>query len=133
MPETRTIVANYYDRFNAGDFDGMLALLTDDVVHDINQGGRETGKAAFAAFMARMQVAYRETLRDVVIMVAADGARAAAEFVVHGTYLRADEGMPPARGQAYVLPAGAFLELRDGKIARVTMYYNLAQWLRQVA
>ena len=133
MPETVAIVATYYERFNAGDFDGMLALLTDDVVHDINQGGREVGKAAFAAFMARMQVAYRETLRDVTIMVAADGTRAAAEFVVHGTYLQADEGMPPARGQAYVLPAGAFLTLRDGKIARVSMYYNLAQWLRQVA
>jgi hypothetical protein len=34
--------------------DTFLSLLTDDVVHDINQGARETGKVAFAAFMERM-------------------------------------------------------------------------------
>ena len=49
-----------------------------------------------------------------------------------GTYLAADEGLPPAQGQTYRLPAGAFFELRDGKVARVTNYYNLQDWLRQV-
>jgi steroid delta-isomerase-like uncharacterized protein len=38
-----------------------------------------------------------------------------------------------ARGQRYVLPAGAFFDIRDGRIARVTNYYNLQDWLRQVA
>lgn len=122
----------YYDAFNRGDAPGMLALLTDDVAHDINQGERETGRDAFARFMERMNTAYREQLADIVVMAAPDGARAAAEFVVHGTYLRADEGLPPAHGQTYVLPAGAFFELRGGRIARVTNYYNLADWLRQV-
>jgi steroid delta-isomerase-like uncharacterized protein len=122
----------YYDAFNRGDAPGMLALLTDDVAHDINQGERETGRDAFARFMERMNTAYREQLADIVVMAAPDGARAAAEFVVHGTYLQADEGLPPAHGQTYVLPAGAFFELHGGKIARVTNYYNLADWLRQV-
>jgi steroid delta-isomerase-like uncharacterized protein len=58
--------------------------------------------------------------------------RAAAEFVVHGRYLATDEGLPEAKGQTYVLPAGAFLEVREGRIARVTTYYNLQDWLRQV-
>lgn len=110
----------------------MLAQVTDDVAHDINQGGREVGKAAFAAFLARMEASYKEELRDIHIMVSPDGTRAAAEFVVHGTYLKADANMPAAHGQAYVLPAGAFLQLRDGRISRVTMYYNLADWLAQV-
>jgi hypothetical protein len=51
---------------------------------------------------------YREELRDIVIMVGADGARAAAEFQVHGEYLAQDAELPPARGQRYALPAGAF-------------------------
>jgi steroid delta-isomerase-like uncharacterized protein len=110
----------------------MLTLLTDDVVHDLNQGARETGRDAFAAFLARMDRSYREQLRDIVVMASPDGARAAAEYVVHGEYLFADEGLPPAHGQRYVLPGGAFFDLRDGKIARVTNFYNLQDWIRQV-
>jgi steroid delta-isomerase-like uncharacterized protein len=75
---------------------------------------------------------YREELRDIVVMASPDGARAAAEFQVHGAYLAQDSGLPPARGQRYALPAGAFFALRDGRISRVTMYYNLQEWLRQV-
>jgi steroid delta-isomerase-like uncharacterized protein len=52
------LVQSYYAAFNAGDFEGMLALLTDDVVHDINQGERESGIQAFSAFMARMNGSY---------------------------------------------------------------------------
>ncbi len=127
-----TLVLDYYAAFNRGDWNAMLALLTDDVAHDLNQGARETGRDAFAAFLARMDRSYREQLRDIVVMACPDGARAAAEYVVHGTYLVADEGLPPARGQKYALPGGAFFELRDGRIARVTNYYNLQDWIAQV-
>ena len=65
-------------------------------------------------------------------MTSPDGSRAAAEFVVHGEYLADDEGLPPARGQTYVLPAGAFFELKDGKVARISNYYNLNDWIAQV-
>ncbi len=109
------------------------SLLTDDVVHDINQGGRETGREAFRAFMARMNRNYREQIVDIVVMTSTDGRRAAAEFTVLGEYLATDDGLPPARGQRYRLPAGAFFEVRDGKVARVTNYYNLNDWVAQVS
>jgi hypothetical protein len=32
-----------------------------------------------------------------------------------------------------VLPAGAFFDLRDGLISRVTTFYNLNDWIRQVS
>lgn len=132
MTTTQDIISAYLAAFNCGDWPGMLALLTDDVVHDINQGGAEHGKPAFAGFLDRMARCYREELRDIVIMVGADGARAAAEFQVHGEYLAQDSGLPPACGRRYALPAGAFFALKDGRIRRVTMYYNLQEWLRQV-
>jgi len=132
MKTAQDIIAAYLAAFNRGDWPGMLALLTDDVVHDINQGGAEHGKPAFAAFLDRMARCYREELRAIVIMVGADGARAAAEFQVLGEYLAQDAGLPPAKGQRYSLPAGAFYALRDGKITRVTVFYNLQEWLRQV-
>lgn len=133
MNETITLIEKYYAAFNAGDMDTFLGLLTDDVVHDINQGARETGKAAFRAFMQCMNGAYQERLTDIVVMASADGARAAAEFVVLGEYLRGEPGLPPAHGQKYRLPAGAFFEVRGGKVARVTNYYNLQDWIAQVA
>ncbi|MCY0967434.1 ketosteroid isomerase-related protein [Parathalassolituus penaei] len=126
------LVRAYYDAFNRQDMPAFLALLTDDVVHDINQGARETGKDVFAAFMARMNAHYREQLVDMVIMASADGQRAAAEFVVLGEYLSTDDGLPEACGQTYRLPAGAFFELCDGKVARVSNYYNLNDWIAQV-
>ncbi|MFF7710432.1 ketosteroid isomerase-related protein [Pseudomonas sp. NPDC007930] len=127
---TTEVIAAYYKAFNEGDMDAFLALLSDDVVHDINQGQRQQGKAAFTTFMQHMNRCYRERLTDIVIM--ANGERAAAEFVVHGQYLNSDEGLPPASGQTYVLPAGAFFLVKAGKVARITNYYNLGDWVEQV-
>jgi steroid delta-isomerase-like uncharacterized protein len=127
------LIHAYLDAFNRGDRAAMLALLTDDVAHDVNQGGREVGRDVFAAFMARMDRCYRERLADIVVMTDATGTRAAAEFTVQGEYLATDEGLPEARGQRYVLPAGAFYAVREGRIARVTMHYNLADWVAQVS
>ncbi|NUS61261.1 MAG: SnoaL-like domain-containing protein [Lysobacter sp.] len=129
---TTDLIRAYYDAFNRGDRDAMLALLTDDVVHDLNQGAREVGRDTFRAFMARMDRSYSEQLRDIVVMANDDGARASAEYVVHGTYKADDEGLPKATGQTYVLPGGAFFDIRDGRIARVTNYYNLGDWIAQV-
>jgi len=126
------VLKAYYAAFNAGDMPAFLDLLTDDVVHDINQGERQVGKATFAEFMTKMNRCYRERLADIVIMTSADGRRAAAEFVVHGEYLADDEGLPPANGQTYVLPAGAFFEIENGKVARISNYYNLNDWVAQV-
>ena len=126
------IVELYYAAFNAGDSEAMLACLAEDVVHDINQGSSQHGKQAFRAFLAHMDRCYRERLADIRIMASEDGSRAAAEFVVHGTYLSSDEGLPEAKGQTYILPAGTFFALEGGAIMRVTVYYNLAEWTAQV-
>lgn len=126
------VIRAYYEAFNRQDMTAFLDLLTDDVVHDINQGDRQSGKDAFRTFMDHMNRCYRERLTDMVVMGNAEGTRGAAEFVVHGEYLATDSGLPEASGQTYTLPAGAFFEIRDGKIARVSNYYNLNDWIAQV-
>ena len=130
--DTKSLIAAYYDAFNAGRTDDMLALLHDEIEHHVNEGGIRRGKALFADFNAHMSESYKETLTDRVIFANEAGDRAAAEFVVNGTYLKTDEGLPEAKGQTYRLPAGTFFTIRDGKIARVTTYYNLFDWMRQV-
>ena len=126
------VIERYFAAFNAGDTAGMLDCVTEDLAHHVNQGEVRRGKDAFDAFNAHMTECYREDLRDIVVFLNDAGTRAAAEFIVHGTYLKTDEGLPEATGQTYTLPAGSFFDIRDGKIARVTTYYNLQDWLRQV-
>jgi steroid delta-isomerase-like uncharacterized protein len=130
---TKAVIEAYYDAFTRGDVEGMLALLDPDVEHHVNEGGIRRGKILFAEFCAHMSHCYRERLTDIVVFASEDGTRAAAEFVVNGEYLRTDSGLPEARGQTYVLPAGSFFTLRNGRISRVTTYYNLADWVRQVS
>lgn len=130
--DTIALVRRYIDAFNAGDRDAMLACLSDDVAHDINQGERQIGKDKFRWFLGMMDRHYRERLEDVVVMAGQGGGRAAAEFTVHGTYLSTAEGLPEANGQTYALPAGIFFEVDDGLISRITTYYNLADWTAQV-
>jgi len=130
---TRATIEAYYAAFNAGDAAGMLACVTDDIEHRVNEGAIRHGRARFAEFCSHMGVSYRETLKDMVIFVNEDASRGAAEFVVHGEYLQTDPGLPEAQGQRYILPAGAFFDLKDGKIARVTTFYNLADWIAQVS
>jgi steroid delta-isomerase-like uncharacterized protein len=130
--DTEKLIRAYYDAFNRGDMQTFLSLLDEGVVHEINQGGVETGKAAFTRFMDRMNHHYQEQIRDLAVMVDSTGRRAAAEFRVLGSYKVTDPGLPAARGQSYDLPVGAFFEINDGKVARVTNYYNLRQWTDMV-
>lgn len=130
---TEALIRRYYDAFNAGNIDGMLECVTDDVVHDVNQGERRLGRERFHAFCARMAHHYKERLVGITVLTNPDGSRAAAEFNVEGQYLQSETGLPPAAGQRYALPAGTFFAIRDGKIARVTTYYNLTDWIMQVS
>lgn len=127
------VIADYFEAFNAGETDRMIQCLTDDIAHHVNEGNIRVGKEKFASFCEHMSHCYKENLTDMVIFLSPDGKRAAAEYIVNGTYLETDAGLPEAKGQTYRLPAGSFFDLKDGKIARVTTYYNLADWTAQVS
>lgn len=130
---SESVINSYYAAFNKQDVEGMLACLSDDVVHDVNEGNKEVGKELFKKFMNRMNVHYKENLEEIVVMTSKDQKHAAAEFYVVGKYLKTDPGLPEAHGQTYKIKAGAFLELKDNKISRVTMYYNLKEWVKLVS
>ena len=129
----RATIQAYYDAFNRGDTGAMVACLHDDFTHHVNEGSARLGKQAFAEFCAHMSDTYKELLTDLVVYGSEDGTRGAAEFTVNGTYLKTDPGLPEAHGQTYVLPVRRFFSLKDGRITRVTTYYNLQDWIRQVS
>ena len=126
------LIESYYAAFNSGDREGLLAMLDQNVVHENNEGRADIGIDAFRAFLQRMDLCYRETAEELVVFANDEGTRAAAEFYIRGEYLATDEGLPEATGQQYYLRVGAFFEIADGKITRVTNYYNLRTWLRLV-
>lgn len=130
---TEALLARYYDAFNRGDADAMLALLADDILHEPSQGAARSGKGAFGDFLGHMNRCYSEKVIDPVFMLSIDKTRGAAEFRLDGVYRQNDAGLPPASGQAYSLRVGAFFEFRGEQIARVTNHYNLADWIAQVS
>ena len=73
------VIEAYYRLFNARDYPGMLALVADEVVHEINQGEREVGRDRFAVFLERMDRQYRENLTELVVLSEPSGVRFAAE------------------------------------------------------
>lgn len=130
--DTITLIQHYYSAFNAGRDELLLELLTEDVIHDVNQGAREIGKSAFREFLERTRECYDELITELAYCASQDGSRAAAEYLVIGKYLKADVGLPAAHGQSYRLAGGAFFEIQGDRISRVTNYYNLEDWLQQV-
>lgn len=133
MSTTTNLIQKYYDSFNQGNMAGMFSCLHPDFVHDVNEGKRQGGLVEFTKFMDHMNTCYKEELKDIYIMPHVSGKRASAEFVVHGTYLKTDGKLPEAKNQKYVIPAGTFFEIKDDKILRVTTYYNLNDWIKQVS
>ncbi len=131
--ENIKLVQTYYHLFNTKDFNAFVELLDEQVIHDINQGGQEIGKTAFRFFMDKMNTCYDEHISDLMIMTHPEGSRASAEFIVSGTYLASDEGLPPAKNQTYRLTCGAFFEIKNNKITRITNYYNMQEWLKQIS
>ncbi|WP_181708525.1 ketosteroid isomerase-related protein [Chthonobacter rhizosphaerae] len=129
----RSLIDRYIAAFNEGSIAGMLACVSDDVVLDVNQGGRRVGREKFETYLIHMARCYRERMTDVVLLTAGDGLHAAAEYTVSGTYLETDDNLPPANGQTYSVRAGSFFEVENGRISRMTTYYDLDDWIEQVA
>jgi steroid delta-isomerase-like uncharacterized protein len=127
------IVQQYYHHFNTQNWEGMLSLLSEGIRHEVNQGEPRIGLTLYREFLLHMDECYQEQLTDMVFFSEPSGQRIAVEFTVNGIYKKTDGDLIPAHGQRYVLPAGAFLEVAEGKIARVTTYYNLPLWIKLVS
>ncbi|MEO0730772.1 MAG: ketosteroid isomerase-related protein [Pseudomonadota bacterium] len=133
-PETtRALISQFMKALQNRDIAAALACLSADVIHDVNQGGeRRAGRDRFEAYLARMQHHYDEEISDTVVFVSDDGSRGAVEYNLTGIYKQTEDGMPPASGQSYQLPAAFFFAVEGGVFTRVTAYYNLTDWITQV-
>lgn len=126
------VIKAYYNAFNEQDYEKMLSLLSEDIKHGINEGSIVSGKSAFRKFLARMDHHYQEQVKELQVLQGEDSSRMAAEFKIDGIYKETDEGLPEANGQSYYISVGAFFDVKDGKITRITNYYNLSNWIEIV-
>lgn len=128
----KNLIQRYYEVFNSGNREALLGMLSEDVVHEINEGSEEVGIEAFRKFLVRMDRCYQEQVEELTVFSNDNPNRAAAEFFIRGKYVSTDDGLPKATGQTYHLRVGAFFEITNGKISRITNHYNLAAWLKMV-
>lgn len=130
---TLEITQQYYEYFNQKNWEGMLSLVDIEIKHETNQGEIRIGIEKFTSFLQKMDESYDENLTDMVFFTEPTNQRIAVEFTVNGIYKKSDEDLPPAHNQNYILPAAAFLAVNNGKITRITTYYNLPLWLELVS
>lgn len=126
-------ISRFFTAFNAGDIEGMLEQMTDDVAHHVVDGTIREGKVLFRDYCEHVMRCYQERVLNLVELETPDHARGAAEYLVQGKYVRTDVGMPKATGQHYVLPGGSFFSFRDGKISRLTTYFNMHELRQQLS
>lgn len=129
---SKELIRRYYSKFNEGKFGEMIDLLAENVQHDLNEGETQKGKTAFTAFMKVMDAHYSERAVELEIFAGDHADRFAAEFFIEGTYKKTQAGLPEAKHQPYRLRVGAFFEVQNGQITRVTNHYNLRQWIQMV-
>ncbi|MCO5144018.1 MAG: nuclear transport factor 2 family protein [Oligoflexia bacterium] len=127
------LIRTYYSLFNEKRYDEMAELLDEKIVHFINEGSTEEGCEKFRSFLNTMDVHYDEQIEDLELFIGESADRIAAEFYIVGIYKKTAEGLPQARNQKYKVPVGAFFEIKNKKIFRITNYYNLKEWVEQVS
>lgn len=128
----RDLLQRYFQALGERDSRACLELVSADLRLELNQGAVEQGRAAYAAYLERQLRCYRESIDELIILGEPGGRHAACEYRVEGEYLATDEGLPEACGQRYAVRVGSFFEVRDGLISRISLHFNLPDWLAQV-
>lgn len=131
--QSQTIIENYYDAFNNKDWDRFFSLVDEHVRHDIANGPREVGKAAFKAYMDHRNECYDEQIENIEMEISPEGDEAEVEFDILGTYVKTDGNLPPASGQKYRLSGGAFFTVKGGKVTRLSNFFDPRDWNAQVS
>jgi steroid delta-isomerase-like uncharacterized protein len=134
-PQTATpeLIAAYESALNAHDPEAVAALYTDDatVTEAVQDGSTFNGRDAIEAWIAA-NFAGIPDLTVTTESVVSEGNRIAWAWVYHGSYTGEYSGLPPGQGQQITLPGASFLDLREGKIASETIYFDNRAFLTQV-
>lgn len=132
IEQTKTIARAFFERFDANDVDGALALFSEDATYwlagkpDELPGIGELSKPQIAKVFRRMNALLEDGLRMQVKSIIAEGDVAAVEVVSHGQL---------KNGRHYNNEYHIRIQVRDGLICSVREYYDSLHvhsvWYRQ--
>jgi steroid delta-isomerase-like uncharacterized protein len=130
--DPKALVLGWTDALNRGDADAAAAYVTEDCVFtNIGTGQRLVGRdAAREDFVALIAMYSEMRIEKTTFLSTADG-HYATEWIMTGVHTGDVPGLP-ATGKPFRISGAGFGEIRDGKLARVTEYWNMAEFLIQV-
>jgi steroid delta-isomerase-like uncharacterized protein len=114
------------------DPDQILTLFTDDALwEEVALNVAASGPEAIRAHLEGVFAATPDISYDVTGGFAA-GDRMAAEWIISGTLTGDFPGLPPGTGQPFTVRGVSIFDLRDGRIARYTEYWDAFTFLVQL-
>lgn len=127
----RRLVNELYTAWSLHQPERIDTLFTDDAIYeDVAAGRTQHGKDEIKQLL-RAAFAWAPDFRVAMISLTVGDDRAATEWVSEGIQT-GPIGDLPASGDSFRLRGASILMFRDGKIAKVTDYYDMATFLRQL-
>ncbi len=128
------LARDLHARFSAGDLDGCLAMATDDIeVVVVAMGQTFRGKEEFLQFLQFFRTAFPDiSIRHEKVL--SQGDHVAVEASWNGTnsgpIVTAGATIPPTGKRVTAGRIAEFMRFRDGKLARIVNYQDVASWMR---
>ncbi len=130
------LVREIHARFSRGDLASCGELVTDDievVLHPMGQTFR--GREEFLQFMQLFHTAFPDIAITHTNLVV-EGDQVAVEFIWNGTHtgplMSPGGAIAPTGKRVERSPVAEFMKLRNGKVARIANYQDMASWMRQL-
>jgi steroid delta-isomerase-like uncharacterized protein len=128
--EVEKTARELFEAVGAHDVDGILRVWAEDGVEDIAPVGVFRGKKEIEGF-ARDFLGASSDLEVTVGRVIADDSRAVVEWRFQGTFDGPFQGIEP-NGKPFEMRGNDILEIEDGKVHRLTAYYDAMEFARKI-
>jgi steroid delta-isomerase-like uncharacterized protein len=118
--------------WNSHDVDKIATFYTDDCIkEDVAVGVHVRGKEAMKAVNSGAFAAVPDMKIELRLIISSRDT-AATEWTMSGTYSSSHPGAPLVIGRPFSIRGATIMQLREGRISRVSDYWDSAQFVRQV-
>jgi steroid delta-isomerase-like uncharacterized protein len=118
--------------WNKHDVNEIAKFYTDDCFkEDVAIGKSARGKEEMKALIAGGFASIPD-MKIELLSVFSNGRWAATEWIMSGTYSNIYPGWSSATGKYFSIPGATIMELREGKINRISDYWNFASFQKQI-
>lgn len=128
--DPKAVVRRCYQAVSSGDFEGLSAVLAEDVVEHEELPGLEPNKDGVIQFFRGMREAFPDMVMSVDAMIA-EGDTVAARVTLRGTH-RGDFMGIPATGKEVAVAVADFFRVGNGRIAEHWGVADMASMMEQL-